>query len=131
MNVRPPRAVLLLALASWAVGCSRAEKRASADVEPAAAVDESGTSLLVYVGDDGVTVIAGQPAYTDEQSWARAEEFQEKNPQGRVVVESHASALHGRTVRVLDLLKEAKIQHLALGVPATDTPAAGGAQVSR
>ncbi|WP_394844095.1 biopolymer transporter ExbD [Pendulispora brunnea] len=73
-------------------------------------------ALHVYVGRDGVTFIQGEPLLTDAKILTRAEEFHAKNPHGRVVVQSHEAAVHGRTVRVLDLLKEAEIQYVAVGV---------------
>jgi len=73
-------------------------------------------ALHVYVGRDGVTFIQGEPLLTDAKILARAEEFHAKNPHGRVMVQSHEAAVHGRTVRVLDLLKDAEIQYVAVGV---------------
>jgi len=72
--------------------------------------------LLVYVGGDGVTYINGEPILTDGRISERAEAFHAKSPHGRVVVQSHEAALHGRTVRVLELLEGAQIQHVAASV---------------
>ncbi|WP_394823795.1 ExbD/TolR family protein [Pendulispora albinea] len=115
-------ALTALALALPLLGCDSEEsanprsssaelselRRASAKVSPDA--------LLVYVGDDGVTFMDGEPLLTDGKIAERAQAFHAQNPRGRVIVQSHEAALHGRTVRVLELLEEAKIQHVTASV---------------
>ncbi|WP_394833637.1 biopolymer transporter ExbD [Pendulispora rubella] len=101
---------VLAAAACALIACDGPRKPSS--VETPADPD----ALHVYVGRDGVTFVQGEPLLTDAKILARAEEFHTKNPHGRVVVQSHEAAVHGRTVRVIDLLKEADIQYVAVGV---------------
>jgi len=115
---------LFLALVLAQVHCGKPEKKLPSPVIEIASGAERGASaagetLPIYIGADGVTVMAGEALLTDANILARAESFHEKNPQGRVLVESHEAALHGRTVRVLDLLKEAQIQDVAVDVQGT------------
>ena len=111
--------LVALALVLLQAACDKPERPAPAPPwtelssgPPAADVD----ILFVYVGGDGVTIMHGKPFLIDAEIRAQAEAFHAKSPNGRVLVQSHEAAVHGRTVRVLDLLKEAEIRHIAVGV---------------
>lgn len=117
MSVASPRAAawLTLAVAALGAGCARRD-------EPAAlgAAGEAGSDgepvLVAYVGDDGVVTIDGAALLEDKAILARAEAFHQRAPRGQVVVHSRPAALHGRTVRVIDLLHEAELTRVAVDV---------------
>jgi biopolymer transport protein ExbD len=65
--------------------------------------------LYILVSADGVTTIAGEPILEDRLIATRAGAYHARFPHARAVVRCAPAALHGRAVRVLDLLREAEI----------------------
>ncbi|MDB4995238.1 MAG: hypothetical protein JWM74_2670 [Myxococcaceae bacterium] len=99
----------LVATLTALAGCSRPEM---AEDEPSvtriSALDAD-PPLYVLVSADGVTTIAGEPILEDRIIAMRAGAYHARFPRARAVVRCAPAALHGRAVRVLDLLREAEI----------------------
>lgn len=112
-------AIALASLVAFA-GLMACARKADTDDEldrPALVHDARGVPrLLVYVDRDGVTTIAGEAILDDATIVERAEAFRGKHPTGEVALACHAAALHGRAVRVVELLAEAKIAPVAVDV---------------
>ncbi len=82
-----------------------------------AAKSDAGMSdqpLLVYVAADGIVRLDGRELLEDGSILAHAREYEESHVRGIAVVRSAPAALHGRTVRVVQLLEEAKIPSVAI-----------------
>ena len=116
MTRSPRLAAVALALASFApLGCGRAS-----EPEPIGApIDRDpprGDTLDVFVAADGVTWCAGEPILDDATIQRRAEAFHQRRPHGAARVRCERAALHGRLVRVRDLLQEAGIARSSVEV---------------
>ena len=72
--------------------------------------------MMVFVDDDGVVRMDGAALLDDKTILAHAEAFGQRAPHGHVVVRAHPAALHGRAVRVLDLLREAQLTRVSFDV---------------
>ncbi len=118
LRVKPVGTALALAIGALALfGCT--ERRAAPSHESSTGVTvlpEGALPLHVFVGSDGVAMVGGEPFLDDTAIQARAEAFHAKHPHAGAEVRSTQAALHGRTVRVLDLLREAELDpiHVAL-----------------
>lgn len=93
----------------------------SADADPPAQIvaarsDASAADppLLVYVAADGIVRLDGRELLEDASILAHAREYEEAHARGMAIVRSAPSALHGRTVRVVQLLEEAEIPSVAI-----------------
>lgn len=69
--------------------------------------------LFVYVAADGVVRLDGSDVLDDGAILAQARSYQESHVRGVAVVRSDPSAIHGRTLRVVALLEEARITSVA------------------
>jgi biopolymer transport protein ExbD len=107
-----PRIALGLAIVVAALGAA-CERPAMDDDEPAGVTRLSALDadppLYILVSADGVTTIAGEAILEDHVIAARAAAYHARFPHARAVVRCAPAALHGRAVRVLDLLREAEI----------------------
>jgi biopolymer transport protein ExbD len=82
-----------------------------------AAKDDAGDAdppLLVYVAADGIVRLGGHELLDDASILSHAREYEETHARGMAIVRSAPSALHGRTIRVVQLLEEAKIPSVAI-----------------
>jgi biopolymer transport protein ExbD len=75
---------------------------------------DSEPPLFVYVASDGVVRLDGRELLDDSSILAHAREYEEAHTRGMAIVRSAPSALHGRTIRVVELLEEAKIPSVAI-----------------
>ena len=120
---RPLVSAACVAVVLGAVGCAKSEAHdAPATPEGPAVIHgaEGIPRLLVRVDRDGITTIGAEAILDDATILERAEAFRGQYPHGEVAVECHPSTVHGRAVRVVELLSEAKIAKVAVGV--TPTP---------
>jgi hypothetical protein len=107
--------VLFAALSSAAAACQSAEPAPPAQI--VAARNDAGASdppLLVYVAADGIVRLDGRELLEDSSILSHAREYEEAHARGMAIVKSAPSALHGRTVRVVQLLEEAEIPSVAI-----------------
>ncbi len=78
------------------------------------------SELTVDLTADGATRADGAPV-TDEALLRTARAAHDANPDLRVVIRAEATVTHGRTIQLLDLLKQAGVTKFALepagGVP--------------
>jgi hypothetical protein len=70
--------------------------------------------LLVYVASDGIVRLNGRELLDDASILSHAREYEESHTRGMAIVRSAPSALHGRTIRVVQLLEEAEIPSVAI-----------------
>ncbi len=70
--------------------------------------------LLVYVAADGIVRLDGRELLDDSSILSHAREYEEAHTRGMAIVRSAPSALHGRTIRVVQILEEAKIPSVAI-----------------
>jgi biopolymer transport protein ExbD len=75
---------------------------------------DSEPPLFVYVASDGIVRLDGRELLDDSSILAHAREYEEAHTRGMAIVRSAPSALHGRTIRVVQLLEEAKIPSVAI-----------------
>jgi biopolymer transport protein ExbD len=110
VSAKPSIVVVLVSALTLVAACDRA---APLDEEESSltrvAANDADPPLYVLVSADGVTTIAGEPVLEDHVIATRASAYHQRFPRGRAVVRCAPAALHGRTVRVLDLLREAEI----------------------
>jgi hypothetical protein len=113
--------IMAMALSCALSACTRSDDPNGNLGKNAQASSDDTPALRIYVGADGVTTIrAGETSSVDEgilddaTILLRAETFHGKYPHGRVLLESHPAALHGRTVRVVEILRDARIESVAV-----------------
>jgi biopolymer transport protein ExbD len=75
---------------------------------------ESDPPLLVYVASDGIVRLDGRELLDDSSILAHASAYEEAHARGMAIVRSAPAALHGRTIRIVELLEEAKIPSVAI-----------------
>jgi hypothetical protein len=92
-----------------ALGCSRPVMDEDEPSVTRISALDADPPLYVLVSADGVTTIAGEPILEDRIIAMRAGSYHARFPRARAVVRCAPAALHGRAVRVLDLLREAEI----------------------
>lgn len=98
---------LLLALAACE---AEAPQRAAAIDLP----DPDPELLVVQVARDGTVIIDGRWLLEDETILARVQTFHAKHPAGRAELRCDPSTLHGRGVRVLELLQEGEVSRVSM-----------------
>jgi len=112
--MRASRLAIALGAAALAVACRR--DPASVDAIPEHPDPPRGDALEIVVTSDGVAWCAGEPILDDATIRRRAEAYHQRRPHGAAHVRCEQAALHGRLVRVLDLLYEAGIPRSSVDV---------------
>ncbi len=80
-----------------------------------APVDVSDPELLVVqVAQDGTVIIEGHWLLEDDTILTRIQAFHAKHPSGRAELRCDPSTLHGRGVRVLELLQEGEVSRVSM-----------------
>ena len=98
--------VLLLALAA----CDGDSPARARPVEQA----QDPEVLAVQVAQDGTVIIEGRWLLEDDTILARVQTFHAKHPAGRAELRCDPSTLHGRGVRVLELLQAGEVSKVSL-----------------
>jgi biopolymer transport protein ExbD len=70
--------------------------------------------LLVQVAEDGTVIIDGRFLLEDQIILARVQAFHAKHPAGRAELRCDSSTLHGRGVRILELLQEGEVSRVSM-----------------
>lgn len=70
--------------------------------------------LLVYVSEDGIARLDGLEIMDDATILTRARDYQAAHPHGIAMVRCTPATIHGRAMRVVELLEEAQIQSVAI-----------------
>jgi biopolymer transport protein ExbD len=94
---------------------------------PKAATGTSDVQVVfsIVLVTDGRALVDGKPIPNDDAILGLAREAQTQHPDLRAVIKADAAVTHGRVIRVLDLLKQAKVTKIAFGVsPVPPAPAA-------
>ena len=119
MKTRGSLFLLAVTLGSSAAACRANEPPPPAQIV-AAKIDSKGDAgdseppLLVYVASDGIVRLDGRELLDDASILAHAREYEEAHARGMAIVRSAPSAIHGRTIRIVELLEEAKIASVAI-----------------
>jgi len=111
--VRPSFA--LVVVAALAGGCD-ARSHDAAALDDAVDAADGEPVMTVYVDENGVVRMDGAALLEDKAILAHAEAFEQRAPHGHVIVRAHPATLHGRAVRVLDLLREAQLTRVSFDV---------------
>jgi biopolymer transport protein ExbD len=113
--MRVLRARHFFLFAALTCACQSAEPAPPAQIVAAKKdASPSDEPLLVYVAADGIVRLDGRELLEDGSILAHAREYEESHVHGIAIVRSAPAALHGRTVRVVQLLEEAKIPSVAI-----------------
>jgi biopolymer transport protein ExbD len=109
-------ALFLLIGALTCAACDSPEPAPPPQIVAAKIDDASATDppLLVYVAADGIVRLNGRELLDDASILSHAREYEESHARGMAIVRSAPSALHGRTIRVVQLLEEAQIPSVAI-----------------
>jgi biopolymer transport protein ExbD len=70
--------------------------------------------LVVQVAQDGTVIIEGHWLLEDDTILARVRTFHTTHPAGRAELRCDPSTLHGRGVRVLELLQQGEVSKVSL-----------------
>ena len=95
------------------------------DLPKAASGGEVQTVFSVVLAKDGQTLVDSKPVANDDAIMALAKTAHDKNAELRAVIKADNEVSHGRVIHVLDPLKQANVQKIAVG--ATPTARADGA----
>ncbi|MEO7108855.1 MAG: hypothetical protein ABI183_00340 [Polyangiaceae bacterium] len=95
--------------------CQSAEPPPPAQiVAPRSDAGASDPPLLVYVAADGIVRLDGRDLLEDSSILSHARDYEEAHARGMAIVRSAPATLHGRTVRVVQLLEQAEIPSVAI-----------------
>lgn len=79
-----------------------------------AAPSEDPEVLVVQVAQDGTVIIDGRSLLEDDTILARVQTFHAAYPAGRAELRCDTSTLHGRGVRVLELIQLGEVSNVSL-----------------
>jgi biopolymer transport protein ExbD len=110
------RDLLFLVIIAFACACDSPEASPPPQIVTTKIDDAGGSDppLMVYVASDGIVRLGGHDLLDDASILSHAREYEETHAHGMAIVRSAPSALHGRTIRVVQLLEEAEITSVAI-----------------
>ncbi len=88
---------------------------------PKAATGSSDVQVVfsIVLVADGRTMVDGKQVASDDDILPLAREAQTQHTDLRAVIKADTNVLHGRVIKVLDLLKQAHVSKIAFGVTPT------------
>jgi biopolymer transport protein ExbD len=89
--------------------------------------DQVQTMFSVVLAADGSTLVDSTKVASDDAVLQLAKEALAKTPDLRAVIKADTTVQHGRVIKILDILKQAKISKIAFGVSPVSGPAGTGA----
>lgn len=82
----------------------------------ATGTDQVQTVFSVVLAADGTTMVDSAKVGSEEAILPLAKDALAKTPDLRAVIKADTTVQHGRVIKVLDILKQAKISKIAFGV---------------
>jgi biopolymer transport protein ExbD len=86
------------------------------DLPKAATGGEQQIVFAVAMDASGAMTVDSRPVPNEQELTRLAAEARQKNPELRAVIHADSAVTHGRVVRLMDLLKQARISKIAFGV---------------
>jgi biopolymer transport protein ExbD len=86
------------------------------DLPKAATGGEQQIVFAVAMDATGAMTVDSRPIASDQELGQLADAARRKNPELRAVIHADTAVPHGRVVRLMDLLKQARISKIAFGV---------------